>query len=143
MMADSVFDVLQNYNAANQGMDLTPQEQDLYKRHLSNLWGAGGADRPNGDRSSLLQLGVTGEDGRTYNVPSVWGGQILEPQAAFSNVDKMGWSSFPSYPTPDAAESRYQQMHGYMDKDTGAFMDVRRNPLSLFGSLSPFAPPAK
>jgi len=36
-------------------------------------------------------------------------------------------SQYPSYSSPDQAEARYQQMHGYMDQDTGDYMNVRRN----------------
>jgi len=40
-----------NFTAATREMELTPQEQALYQRHLSNLYGPGGVDNP--DRQSI------------------------------------------------------------------------------------------
>ncbi len=118
-----------NYDAANKSLGMNPQEQALYQRHLTNLWGSGGVDNPNGSRSSLFQMSTQGPDGRTYNLPTVYNGQILPPDAAYQQAQQQGLQNFPSYGSGDEAEARYQQMHGFMDKDTGAFFDVRRNPL--------------
>lgn len=134
----SIFDILQNFTAANSALTMSPQEQAMYRRHLSNLWGNGGVDNPDGSRSTLYQMSTSGPDGRTYNLPTVYDGSLLQPDAAMGRAQQQGLGSFPSYPTPDAAEARYGQMHGYMDKDTAAYMDVRRNPLQLFGQLRPF-----
>ena len=121
-----------HFNEAMEAMDLTPQEQNLYKMHLFNLWGSGGVDNPNGSRSSLFQA-VQEKDGQFYNIPTVWGGKIetedwtrpsdgkvfqIPNQTALDNVDKAGWDNFPSYATPDAADARYDVMHHYMEKDT-------------------------
>jgi hypothetical protein len=136
-MADSVFDLLQNFTAANSALNMSPQEQALYKRHIGNLWGAGGVDNPDGSRSTLYQMSTTGPDGQTYNMPTVYDGQKLSPDAAYARGMQQGLGAFPAYPSPDAAESRYNAMHQFMDKDTSAYMDVRRNPLMLFGSMLP------
>ena len=62
--------------AAHQAMNLSPQEQALYQRHLDNLKGPGGVDNPDGSRSTLYQTSVD-IDGKTYNLPTVYDGKIL------------------------------------------------------------------
>ena len=129
------FRLNENYDAANAALQLTPQEQALYQRHLSNLWGNGGVTNQDGSRSSLYQMGVTGPGGLTYNLPTVYNGQILSPDSAIQQAAKQGWNTFPSYPTSDAAEARYQAMHNYMDRDTGNYLAIARPdgaPFSLF-----------
>lgn len=125
-----------NYTQANQDMRLNPQEQAFYQRHLTNLNGNGGVDNPDGSRSTLYQS-VQEHNGKYYNVPTVWNGaRETEPytnpktgetmdvpnQTALQNVEKAGWDTFPSYSTPDEADARYDQMHGYMEKDTADYM---------------------
>ena len=99
-----------------QDLNLTPQEQFLYQHHLDNLVGPGGVTNPNGSRSTVLQTSAE-HDGQTYNLPTVWNGQELDPRAAFAPVAQTGWNRFPAYPDDDTAEARYKQMHTYMDQD--------------------------
>lgn len=110
-----------HFHSANANMLLTPQEQDLYLRHLSNLWGAGGVDNPDGSRSSLSQMGI-GIDGRTYNLPTVYEGRHLSPEDAIARAHTQGFGLFPSYSSEDEAERRYQQMHDYMAQDTADYL---------------------
>ena len=112
-------------------MNLTPQEQNLYQMHLSNLSGPGGVDNLNGSRSTLYQS-VQHQNGRYYNIPTVWNGKIetekytdpvtgktfdVPNQTALQNVQNTGWQNFPSYPTAQEADDRYQKMHDYMEMD--------------------------
>jgi hypothetical protein len=125
-----------NFEAARDSMNLNPQEQQLYQMHLRNLYGSGGVNNMNGSRSTLYQS-VEPHNGRYYNVPTVWDGQlqtqkytnpndpsqtmdIANPQA-LQNVANVGWQNFPSYPTGQQADARYQQMHNYMEKDTADY----------------------
>jgi hypothetical protein len=128
-----------NFDAANAALKMTPQEQALYQRHLSNLYGAGGVDNPDGSRSSLYQS-VQEHNGRFYNVPTVWNGQILTekftnpagkvfdvPNAtALANIARLGWDTFPSYATPEEADTRYSKMHDYMERDTADYLRSRQ-----------------
>lgn len=128
----------QNYNAANAQMGLTPQEQFLYQMHLRNLYGPGGVDNPDGSRSTLFQS-VQEHNGRFYNVPTVWNGAIqtqpyttpdgrnfqVPNDTALANIARIGWDAFPSYATPEQADSRYMKMHGFMDRDTSEFFRGR------------------
>ena len=129
---------LDNFGQAMQDLNLTPQEQGLYKRHLANLWGDGGVDNPDGSRSTLYQS-VEQHNGKFYSIPTVWNGkretekwtkpetgQVFDvPNAtALANVAKAGWDSFPSYNDPNTADARYAQMHDYMEKDTNSYFNM-------------------
>jgi hypothetical protein len=121
----------QNLEAAQRDLNLTPQERALYQRHLTNLYGPGGVDNPDGSRSTLYQMGVTMPDGRTYNLPTVYDGRILPPSGpwadnAMTRAQQQGLDTFPSYQSPFEAENRYQQMHNYMDRDTAAYFNDRQ-----------------
>lgn len=124
-----------NFDIATESLGLNPQEQALYQRHLTNLNGPGGVDNPDGSRSTLFQTTLP-HNGKFYNVPTVWDGKIeadMSPegkfqglnQTAMQNIQKTGIENFPSYPSEDAAEARYMQMHDFMDRDTGAYMRSR------------------
>ena len=119
---------MSNFQAATQQMKLNPQEQALYQMHLQNLYGAGGVDNdgsdpnlPAGSRSTLYQTTFEVE-GKNYVVPTVWGGKILPPDQAFQMAQQYGLDKFPAYPSDQEAEVRYQQMHGYMEKDTATYL---------------------
>lgn len=134
-----------NLPAAQQALDLTPEEVSLYQRHLSNLTGPGGVDNPpdaanpQGSRSTLYQA-VQEHNGKFYSVPTVWDGKretepytrkdgtVMDvPNAtALANIEKAGWENFPAYPTPDEADARYEAMHQFIDKDTSQYLSARK-----------------
>jgi hypothetical protein len=122
---------LTNYNAANTALKMNPQEQALYQMHLTNLHGPGGVDNPpdaqhpQGSRSSLYQTSVE-IDGRVYNIPTVWNGKIVSPDQAVQLAQQHGLDKFPSYENEQQAQSRYDQMHDYMEKDTRAYLTNRK-----------------
>ncbi len=116
--------VMDNFDAANRDLGMTPQEQDLYKRHLKNLYGPGGVDNPDGSRSTLYQMS-TEINGRTYNLPTVYDGKKVSPDEAAARADAQGIDTFPSYASEEEAEKRYDDMHKYMDQDTGRFMAIK------------------
>lgn len=134
---DPTSDVPQdNFNQANKDLNLNPREQALYQRHLTNLYGSGGVDNPDGSRSTLYQSVQKGPNGQFYNIPTVWdGARETQPYTrpsdnktfdvpndkAISNVEKEGWDKFPSYSDPDIADKRYDAMHQYMEKDTASY----------------------
>ena len=132
--------IASNLDAAKNDMNLTPQEEALYNRHLTNLTGPGGVDNADGSRSTLYQSVQAGPGGRYYNVPTVWDGKRetkkftrddgkvfdVPNDKALANIATAGWDSFPSYGTPEEADKRYGQMHGYMDRDVGAYFAQRR-----------------
>lgn len=115
-----------NLAEADKALNLTPQERALYGRHLTNLYGSGGVDNKDGSRSTLYQMS-TEIDGRTYNLPTVYDGKIVSPDEAVDRARKAGLDNFPSYANQQEAEARYQAMHGFMEKDTAAFLQARAN----------------
>lgn len=118
-----------NFNAAHEALKMTPEEQDLYQRHLENLK-AGGVKNANGSTSTLFQTSFE-QNGKVYNIPTVWqtaAGKpvIVPPQQAIKLANMEGINKFPSYPTTDEAEARYDAMHAFMEKDIPATRtDVR------------------
>jgi hypothetical protein len=140
---------LTNFNAANKALNMTPQEQAFYLRHLTNLWGNGGVTNPDGSRSSLLQLNIQGPDGRAYNVPTVWNGQELNPDnkaqyaQIMANVQGAGGlQAFPSYATWQQADDRYiNGMHPFMDRDTANYLAIARpDGAPMYPTLTSAAP---
>lgn len=118
-----------SFGAAALSLNLNQQEQDLYKRHLTNLYGTGGVDNADGSRSSLVQTSID-HNNKIYNIPTVYGGKILPLKEAVDKAFEQGIDAFPSYDTVDQAENRYQAMHRYMEQDTGKFLANRQtNPL--------------
>jgi hypothetical protein len=113
-----------NLQAATRDMGLTPQEQFLYQTHLDNLYGPGKVVHPDGAISTLYQMSFD-RNGRTYNIPTVWGGAIIPPAEAIQQADKLGLDRFPSYASGDEAERRYNAMHGYMERDTATYRNTR------------------
>lgn len=105
-----------NLPMAEAEMNLTPQEQALYMRHLYNLYSPGGITNPNGSRSTLMQAGVN-IDGKEYNIPTVYDGRFVPIDEAVNRAKAQGMHNFPSYNTPEEAEARYQQMHKFMERD--------------------------
>lgn len=131
----------QNITKADQELNFTPQERDLYQRHLYNLNNPTGVDNPDGSRSTLYQA-VQEHEGKYYNIPTVWNGKIetekyttpeskemdVPNKKALENVEYRGWDKFPSYNTPEEADSRYEAMHKWMEKDTSEFLANRSAP---------------
>ncbi len=105
-----------NMTAANTAMRLTPQEMALYQHHLDNLQ-KGGVQNPNGSTSTLYQLSFD-ENGKTYNIPTIYGNTKLSPDDAIAFARKIGLDKFPSYGSGFQAENRYQRMHNYLERDT-------------------------
>ena len=103
------------YIAAMNELKLTPQEQYIYQHHLGNR-ALGGVKQPDGTLATFRNL-TTSINGRVYVLPTVWDNQILELDAAIARAQKEGLHNFPSYDTVEQAESRYNAIHGYMERD--------------------------
>jgi murein DD-endopeptidase MepM/ murein hydrolase activator NlpD len=106
-------------------LGLTPQETMMYGRHLQNLRGPGGVDHPNGSRSTLMNMGV-GIGDKYYNIPRVYDGKIVPEDEAIRRATAQGLENFPSYDSREKAEARYNELHGYMEKDAAQLF--RRGP---------------
>jgi hypothetical protein len=103
-------------DAAKAELKLTPQEEHAYEHHLRNL-NMGGVRQPNGQVSTFLDTTVTFGN-RTYILPTVWDNKIVSEDEAIRRARADGLDKWPSYPSEQAAEKRYNQLHGYMERDT-------------------------
>jgi len=112
-----------NLEAADEALKLTPQEKNLYQHHLDEL-AKGGVVHEDRSTSTVLQ-GTVEHNGRYYNIPSVWDGQILwdddnklDWNKIQARIDKAGgWDQFPSYGSEKEAQDRYDKMHSFMEMD--------------------------
>jgi hypothetical protein len=105
-----------NFSAAKHELKLTPQEEYAYRHHLANLE-RGGVPHPDGSLSSFLNMTFAAH-GKHYVIPTVWDNQIVSPQVAWKRAVQGGLDKWPSYPNDKAADARYNQIHGYMERDT-------------------------
>lgn len=103
------------FHAASQALNLTPQEQYIYRHHLGNL-SQGGVRQASGETSTFLSTTV-GLGNRTYILPTVWDNQILAEREAVKRAQAAGLHNFPSYASVQEAEARYQQIHPYFERD--------------------------
>lgn len=105
---------------AMRGMDLTPQEMNLYRHHLEHL--------PPGERfqernqlgqtegtTSTIQQMTIERDGRVYNVPTIWHGRKIRGEELGKYIQPL--SQWPSYDSEEEAERRYNEMHGGLEQD--------------------------
>lgn len=100
-------------------MNLTPEEQALYQHHVDNITGAHGGQsvkNKDGTTSTVLQM-TEPVNGKWYNIPSVWGGKTHTEDEAWDRAERIGWDKFPSYASEKEAQTRYDKMHTYMEKD--------------------------
>jgi len=95
-----------------ESLKLNPQEQFLYDLHLNNLRNP--VRNPDGSISTLRQMTIE-QDGRTYSIPKVWNGKILEDKDAIERARAVGLDKFPSYGSEEEAQKRYDEMHKFME----------------------------
>jgi hypothetical protein len=113
-----------SFRVASENLGLNKREQALYRWHLDNLWGSGGVTGEMGNRSTLMATTV-GFGGRTYLIPTVWDGKIVDEDEAVLRAKKMGLRNFPQYKSVKEAQARYSRMHDYMDMDTEQWTNVQ------------------
>lgn len=117
-----VEDRLKNMLEATRALELSPQEADLYSRHLHALHENHGFTHQDGSVSTLMATTVN-IDGRERLIPTVVDGRIVSPSEAVEAAVAGGIERYPSYASPEEAKSRYDKMHEYMDRD----VDVHRS----------------
>lgn len=115
-----------NFDKAAAELKMTPQEQGLYMRHLSNLWGEGGVNNPDGSRQTLGSQPMV-IDGRAYLLPTVNEGKILSAQLALEKAQAEGLDKFPSYASNEEAMARYSSLQKFMERDLAEWSATRRS----------------
>ena len=122
-LAQQTDDFQSNLPAAKRDLNLTPQEEFLYRAHLHNLEiSRGGVPNPQGGKSTLYQMSFE-RDGKFYNIPTVWEGKFVKPDEAIGRAEAVGLDKFPSYQSEEEAETRYDRMHDYMQRDLQQYND--------------------
>ena len=85
-------------------------------------------------------LGVTGPDGRIYNVPGYAGGRRLSERQASERAQAEGWQKYPSYASGDESNAAARRLHALIEQDAELFrMAQKASPLPR----RPIAPPNK
>lgn len=97
-------------------LGLNQGEQYLYNHHLKNVQNNSVVWNENGSYSSVLNIGIN-HNGREYNIPTIYDGQVLQPEEAIRRAEEVGWDKFPSYSSPQEAHARYADMHKFMELD--------------------------
>ena len=101
---------------AAEALKLTPEEKHLYQHHLENV--ARNKTVPMGDATATIRQISVDHNGRTYNIPTVWDGEILtNHEAMIRALKEGGWKAWPSYKSVKEAEDRYQLMHDALASD--------------------------
>ena len=107
----------------------SPEEQSLLDYHRGNLHGGSYYKDPETGRITTINImGITGPDGRIYNVPGYFGdGEMLEGdrlhRTAQEYAESTGWSEFPSYETGLEADSAAKKIHGVIESDMNAWSE--------------------
>lgn len=99
----------------------TPQEQGLIDYHRKNL-NSGGFINQGGNVTTVYITGVTGPNGRIYNVPGFADGKILTAQEAAQRAARVGWQMFPSYATGAEADAAAERTHKIIEDDLAKLM---------------------
>lgn len=99
---------------ATEDLNLNEQERFLYQLHLKNRKNP--VYNEDGSISTLRQSTVD-IDGRTYSIPTIWDGEELNLEDAMKRVREIGLDSFPSYKSPEEAQTRYNLMRQYFELD--------------------------
>jgi hypothetical protein len=133
--ADQTDMTSEHFVTATNDMGLNKQEQSLYQEHLWNLNGPHGVDNPDGSRSTLFATTV-GVDDKYYRIPTVFQGHILSQEEALQVAKEKGLDNYPSYKSPEEAQTRYDAMHQYMERDTADYMFNKSAMFPTFGSDS-------
>ena len=101
----------------------------MHQHHAREL--ARGGVRNSDGISTYYGMTVPDESGRQRMVPSVWGGQILNPDAAYSRAQMEGLWRYPGSFSPTRTLYNYLNdpaQHPRMEQDTEDYL--RRNQLA-------------
>ena len=120
---------LPNYGAIPESIN--PGERKLLEYHRSNLDQGKYLDDDKG-LTTVNIMGVTGPDGRIYNVPGYADGKRLSPEEARQRAAQIGWKNFPSYGTGEESNEAARRLHGTIEQDSAIFR-ANKTPVSIAG----------
>ncbi len=114
--------------------NIDPKERGLIEYHRENLRRGTHLDDEQGVTTVNI-TGVTGPDGRIYNVPGYADGKRLTPEEAWSRADRNGWDNYPAYENGDYSNERARAVHGVIEQDADAFRAFNQRPSRATGQL--------
>lgn len=103
---------------------MPPLERSLLDYHRKNLTDGTFLKDEQG-LTTVYITGVSGPDGRIYNVPGYADGRRLTPEEASQRAETIGWENFPSYATGPESNVAAQSLHQYIEQDGSDFMRLR------------------
>jgi hypothetical protein len=103
---------------------LSPQETALLQYSRDNML-SGNVIEKDGDLTSVYITGVTGPDGRIYNVPGYADGKMLTDEEALVRANAAGLDKYPSYATGTEADRAAEKVHRFIDKDIAMLRQSR------------------
>ena len=107
---------VRQFEPAPEGM--SAGEKYLLEYHRDNLRNETYLIGEDGRVSTVYVSGVTGPDGRIYNVPGYFNGQLHENEDEIkAQVEKIGWENYPAYATGEEANAAAQAFHEIIDQD--------------------------
>ena len=71
--------------------------------------------------TTVYITGVTGPDGRIYNVPGYADGHRLTAEEAAARAAHVGWDKYPSYATGPESDRAAEKLHTVIDHDMEIF----------------------
>lgn len=101
----------------------TPEDY-LYQHHLQEL-ARGGVHNQDGSISTIYGMTAGDPSGRSRMLPTVWGGQILNPDAAYARAQAQGLWRFPGSFSPTRTLFNYMNdptQHPLMEHDVQDYL---------------------
>jgi hypothetical protein len=119
---------------------LPGKEAALIEYHRDNLRNGTYLDK-GGDISTVYITGVTGPDGKVYNVPGFWDGKLHTDVGEITDhAASLGWDKWPSYANGKLADAAAERDHKIVESDTTKF---RQQKEQRKGGLVDFIPEDK
>lgn len=107
------------------------KELSLLKYHRAKLKNEEYLDDKEG-LTTINIIGVTGDDGKIYNVPGYDKGKRLTEKEARDRAAKIGFSNYPSYNTGKASNVAARKLHKVIEADARQFRSaMKRNKRGL------------
>src|SRR5262245_60219956 len=99
---------------------LMDKQSDFMWRHHAQALAAGGVPNPGGGSSTYFGMTGPDESGRNRMLPTVWGGQILNPDDAYARARAQGLWHYPGSFSPTRTLYNYMNdpnQHPRMESD--------------------------
>jgi len=107
---------------------VSEKDLSLINEHRANLINGTHLVNEDGTTTTVNIVGVTGPDGRIYNVPGYDGENRLTEREAALKAEALGWGLYPSYATGEEANAAAQSLHTIIEEDMSLWMSKQKIP---------------